>query len=933
MIPGDNIRNSVSFSNPLIALVVLMGVLTTACDAGISTQEHLERAQALENKNDFRAAVVEYKAALQKAPENVDTRWALGQTYLHLGDGASAEKELRYARKNGKQGDEVVFALARALLLQREYQKALDTLQEAGQLSSSSEGLVIQGEAYIGMQKIPEAGKSFGDSLTLNAKNAEAYRGLAKVAVIGKNLDEANRRLDQALALSDRDAQSWMLKGEVALSKRDSAKAEEYFTKALQIDDNSFSTRVGLTRALLEQNKIEEAKKHIAFLTENLPNNPLVNYLFAVAAKQSNELAEAKGALLRVRNVQPDHLPSMLLLGSVHYLLKEFDQAAQELRRYLTKDPDHLSARKLLAASELKRNAPGSAIEVLTPAEKAHPADVQLLSMLGNAHIAKGNFSLGMTYLEKASALAPDAKEIRLRLASGQLAKGDPDKAIAELTAVIDTDPDFLQAEVMLGLIHLRRGEFDKTMEAAQRILDKKPDNPLPYNLMAAAYEGKKDLPNARDNYEKALSVAANYTPAMLNLARLDLQANDPASARQRFDSVLKVEENNVQALLGLAKIAKDERRYQDALQLLERASWHNPGALQPRLILAEVYLQEGNANKALRPITEASRLAPRNTRVLLLLGQSQLASGDQKAGLETFRKLIELDPDSPDTHFRYSVAQLANQDVEGAKASLEQALTLDANHLRSQIALANLELQAGNSDAAARIAQELKNNHPKKPAGYVVQGDLLMQQQRTAQAVSAYKTAYAIAPNRALLLKLFNAETASGNSVGAMEHLRFWIDDNPNDVPIRLALAQTLYKAENTAAAAAEYEQVLEVQPSNMIALNNLAGLYMKTNSARALELAKQAHDQAPERPEVLDTYGWILVNTGDVQQGLRILKTAVLGAPKNLDIRYHLAAARAQAGEREQAQKDLQALISDGKPFAEREAATMLLKELQKR
>ena len=45
------------------------------------------------------------------------------------------------------------------------------------------------------------------------------------------------------------------------------------------------------------------------------------------------------------------------------------------------------------------------------------------------------------------------------------------------------------------------------------------------------------------------------------------------------------------------------------------------------------------------------------------------------------------------------------------------------------------------------------------------------------------------------------------------------------------------------------------------------------------------------PHIPEIADTYGWLLAQTGEIQQGLEVLEQALAGAPGNPDIRYHVA------------------------------------------
>jgi Tfp pilus assembly protein PilF len=146
----------------------------------------------------------------------------------------------------------------------------------------------------------------------------------------------------------------------------------------------------------------------------------------------------------------------------------------------------------------------------------------------------------------------------------------------------------------------------------------------------------------------------------------------------------------------------------------------------------------------------------------------------------------------------------------------------------------------------------------------------------------------------------------------------------------VRLAYASTLHQRGDRSAAVAEYERVLKAQPGSVLALNNLAWLYFEDGDARALELAERAYNRAPERAEIIDTYGWLLIKGGRVEEGLSLLEKASKRAPGNGDIRYHLAAGLAEAGEKSRAKRELTALLDSGKEFSEKPAARALLEEL---
>jgi Tfp pilus assembly protein PilF len=184
-------------------------------------------------------------------------------------------------------------------------------------------------------------------------------------------------------------------------------------------------------------------------------------------------------------------------------------------------------------------------------------------------------------------------------------------------------------------------------------------------------------------------------------------------------------------------------------------------------------------------------------------------------------------------------------------------------------------------------------------------------------------------APVSATVLKLYAARTRAGDSDAAAT-LTSWLDEHPQDAAVRLAYASTLHQGGKRTQAVAEYERVLKTQPGSVLALNNLAWLYFEDGDSRAIDLAERAYKRAPDRAEIIDTYGWLLIKSGRVEQGLGLLEKAAKRSPENGDIRYHLAAGLAQAGEKTRAKRELTALLDSETQFSEKAAAQVLLKEL---
>ena len=77
---------------------------------------------------------------------------------------------------------------------------------------------------------------------------------------------------------------------------------------------------------------------------------------------------------------------------------------------------------------------------------------------------------------------------------------------------------------------------------------------------------------------------------------------------------------------------------------------------------------------------------------------------------------------------------------------------------------------------------------------------------------------------------------------------------------------------------------------------LNNLAWSYYLEKDPRAEQIAKKAYELAPNSPAILDTYGWILVESGKVSEGISYLERAANLAEGNTEIQQHLDEARAR-------------------------------------
>ena len=125
-------------------------------------------------------------------------------------------------------------------------------------------------------------------------------------------------------------------------------------------------------------------------------------------------------------------------------------------------------------------------------------------------------------------------------------------------------------------------------------------------------------------------------------------------------------------------------------------------------------------------------------------------------------------------------------------------------------------------------------------------------------------------------------------------------------------------------------YEALLVEQPEDPLLLNNLAWLYQKTGNPKAREFAQRAYDLAPNQARTIDTLGWILVQEGDVNRGLTLLRFAQSRAPDDPSVKFHIAVALSKLGRTDDAKAQLESVLSGAHDEEIAAEAAALLKEL---
>jgi tetratricopeptide (TPR) repeat protein len=896
---------------PLIG-ALLAAVFAAGCNAfDQDPYTQLEQARAYVAQSNHRAAVIALKTALQADPDIAGAHRMLGEIYLLLGDNTGAERELIRAIELGESSAEVQMRLAHALVQQAEYDRALSLIESIPTPSSPAERsqlALLTGRLYQSRGDLSKARVQFEAALSDRDGEASGHLGLARLALANNDWEGFETQIELAQTAGATSGDLAVERGEAALLKHQPELAQGFFSAAIDYPTNELQARLGLTRSLLANADLQAALASAQNAVRRFPRSAPAYYLLALARHRLDNTQNATDAVQESLRLNKNFVPSSLLLAQIQLRQGLTAQAEHTIHKVIKVRSNHVGALTLLAAIQSQQGRGSEAKQTLAPLLDLNPPPTPALKILAQLELQNGNRARGLALLQQAAA--------------------DEGEAPAEEGAPLAADP---RQEALLAIMRrIRNQEFDSALAEAQKYVHAHPNDVLGLNLLGTVHIARGDTDQARHYFLKAVELDDTFAPARFNLARLDMLAGDTKQAEKGLRTLLRTQPDYLDAHLALADLAFRASRNAEGLEHLLEARRSSRTALTPRIALADWYLEKARPNDALEVAQEAVDIAPAHPAALMALGRSWSALDQHRKAAEAYEKLTAAAPQSADAYFFLGASLAKFQDLDNAEIALLHARELNPQHVRTLLALGALALERGDNHSALELAHQVQELVPDSADAYGLEGDTLASRGDYVAALKPYRRAYELEPNGIRVTRLYQTYVELGRSAQAQELITNWLNENAEDIVVRLALGETHAKEGDIVGAIAVYEQVLALDRNNIVALNNLAWLYFSSSDNRALSYAQRAHRQAPELPAVLDTYGWILLNQGRHEQGMAMLKKARNRADSP-DIRYHFAVALNTIGRTDEARTELEHLLNDYQKFADRSAAQSLLETLR--
>lgn len=915
--------------NIFFTLVLLM---LAACSQEQSSESYLARAKELLSASDVPGASIELQNALRLDGDSAESRWLLGKIHLDAGEILAAEKEIQRAQELGWKADDIRPALAKTLLGQGKFAEVLALESEGLSPSSAAQVLTRQALAALSNNQADKARDLVAQALSKDPQLLEAKLAEATMAVYEGDPTDALSRVEPILAGAPETGEAWWLKGQALVQQGKLEDARGAFDQSIAHSSIGFADRVARALVSVQLEDYEAAQSDATELLKLSPKNPAANYVQGVLDFQNKQYRNAiKSLTLAVPAAQQFPL-GLYHLSVSHLFEKQLDPAEKFGRQFVMLQPDDSRGRKLLAAVMVLQNKAKEAQDLLQPVLDQNPEDVQALNIMANAMLLDEQADMGMLLYARIAQLRPDWRFVPLRLEAQQVISSTVEETNQGAANAPDDMTNFPQADILSILNHLAKKDFPGAIEAAEHYHIRDFDSLAPYYVLGRVYFAAGQPAEAKSTFEKALEREPGDPSANLSLAEMALNAGDPEKARRYCQTVLDHHPDHLTTLLLLSALEAREKNEAAMVARLNQAYQAQPTAFEPRFRLAGYYLSSGSPDKVEPLFAGLSALQRRSPRLLEFTAMAQLAQKQNDRALVTAQQWVDAKPASAPAHYMLAVAASATGDQQKAKQELQEAVRRDAKHLPSLIELANIARSEGKQEQFEQYLATVVELEPEAPAVLRLRAMSALAKGKEVEAVAFSRQAFEATPSTQTVLELAVLEKAAGKNKAARGTLQQWVKEHPNDVDVRLFLANELTLDNDMAGAQAQYLAVLEQAPGSITALNNLAWNLRLENPQKALEYIRKASNLVPDQPDLLDTLAVIESLNGDHKSAQHNIQRALAARPDDISMRYHEAVIVAALGDKAQAIAALENLVTrDVSEFPERAEAQALLKALK--
>jgi putative PEP-CTERM system TPR-repeat lipoprotein len=906
---------------------IFIGAVIASVIAGCG-EDPLVAGNEYMKREDYPAAVIEFKNAVQANPESPDARLALAEALERTFDTAGAEQHLRKVASRNND-DSLIPRIALLMLDRNEGTKVINEFKDR-RLSSSVADSNLRASvavAYVTQKKFALAEEQISQA---TEKTAAVMLARAQNLLAQEKKEQALAALDQSL--SESNSPWWALRGLSRIYEANGKheQALEFITRTYKAAPWHWAVTGEYGEFLVGSGKLDQAIEIRDRLRKMAPNFYWTHYLNALVLSRQGRTEESLAAALKVLAVAPEHLPATLLVSSAELQKGDVMMASTRLKKIAPRYPYSIPTLQLLAESQLRLGKPADAAEAIRRGISVAPSDARLLSLRADSEAMRGATKEAEKTLEELRARDPSNASYLLRLSELKARSGNKDAAKKLLDQATEAGKDNPAIRDRIIAMSLGMGDAARVRQLADHAMKTRPQDPQSHLILAAALSVEKDAIGAWRSTLAALDLQPAFQPALTALA---ITANSPEQQNEvivRYEKAVQAKPSSAQTYLDYVRLLQEKKRDRNEIMAtLEKGVSALPSSAVLRGALAQEYVRSGKPDSALKLAQTGASANNAGADAIALLAGTYEQVGDTKMAIETYRKLATDYPQRSDWRLRLAELEAGNGHKKEAITIVRALITDRPFDPQPYITLANLTWPDSLQEALS-IAKELGEKEQNKLTAMLLEGDLLAKAGQSDEALKQFSKAAKAGAVPAAMLRTVEILDRTKRNQAADQELADALRKFPEDPTVIGFAAQRIRAQGNPGKAVELLQKIADKNPRNPVVLNDLAWSQIEAKQSDALKNATNAADLAPNNPEILDTLGMAQAQAGKQAEAILTLRTAVNLAPNMPATKLHLAELQIAAGNRTEAATLIKSMDRKQLSAKEQETLTQLTGKL---
>jgi putative PEP-CTERM system TPR-repeat lipoprotein len=521
-------------------------------------------------KGMYDEAMKELNRAIEADPKLVDAHLKKGLFSFAMGNPKGAETELKTAVQVAPELLNTRLILFSYYLKQKNYDKAVQTLQEG--ITGKKEDALLY--------------NNMAGALSADKKPAEAIKYLQKAKEANPDYFPPYFNL----------AAYYAVKGE-------HDKAMNEYRTVLKRDPKNVAAMLSMASTLELKGRDNEAAAYYENAKET--KEPAGFLALAGYFVRKKDTDRAIGVLDEAIKANPENIAAMEMKGRIYLSEKKYKDALRAFEELETVNPD--TGLPYIVNTHIAMQDYKGALKKLDSKLKANPERLDLMAEISRIYALMKDTQRAAENARKIISKKPDSAYGYTVLALIHESQNDLNGAIDALKKGLAVDGKNPDVRMMLGNLYARKREYPSAITTYNEIVQKNPNYIPAVFAQGAIYDIMGNKKEAAKKYHEVLAKSENHVPALNNLAFL--YADGHGSKAEALKLALKAyslapNDASVMDTVGYALLKNGKT--DDAVKMLEKAVSILPDNPSVRYHLALAYKQNNKIDKAREQIAIA---------------------------------------------------------------------------------------------------------------------------------------------------------------------------------------------------------------------------------------------------------------------------------------------------------------------------------------